>query len=88
MQPRLPVHIVTALLIFAGPVAAQLPTTELLPVVTEDPMGNPVDKRHPWNQTTVPRPQKRDLNDKYTWVMSPRWNNKRTGEDLALDTGC
>ena len=26
----------------------------------KDPLGNPVDQRHPWNQTTTPRPQKRD----------------------------
>ncbi|MGI8552628.1 MAG: nickel-dependent hydrogenase large subunit [Dehalococcoidia bacterium] len=55
--------------------------------VKTDPLGNPVDKRHPWNQTTTPRPQKRDFNDKYTWVMSPRWYDKRTGDYLALDTG-
>jgi hydrogenase large subunit len=55
--------------------------------VKTDPLGNPVDKRHPWNQTTIPRPQKRDFNDKYTWVMSPRWFDKRTGKHLALDTG-
>ncbi|HWA99345.1 MAG TPA: nickel-dependent hydrogenase large subunit, partial [Pirellulales bacterium] len=55
--------------------------------VTHDPLGNPVDQRHPWNQTTTPRPQKRDFSDKYTWVMSPRWHNRRTGELLALDTG-
>ncbi len=55
--------------------------------VTSDPLGNPVDKRHPWNQTTVPRPQKRDFNGKYTWVMSPRWYDKRSGKYLALDTG-
>ncbi len=55
--------------------------------VNKDPLGNPVDKRHPWNQTTTPRPQKRDFNDKYTWVMSPRWYDKRTGDYLALDTG-
>ena len=56
--------------------------------VTHDPLGNPVDKRHPWNQTTVPRPQKRDLeNGNYSWVMSPRWYDKRTGEYLAIDTG-
>ena len=24
--------------------------------VKNDPLGNPVDQRHPWNQTTVPRP--------------------------------
>jgi hydrogenase large subunit len=59
------------------------------PFVTEDPLGNPVDRRHPWNQTTLPRPQPRDLSPggKYTWVMSPRWRHPRTGELLALDTG-
>ena len=46
-----------------------------------------MDQRHPWNQTTIPRPQKRDFNGKYTWVMSPRWFDKRTGDHLALDTG-
>jgi hydrogenase large subunit len=55
--------------------------------VKTDPLGNPVDRNHPWNQTTIPRPQKRDFNDKYTWVMSPRWLDKRTGDHLALDTG-
>lgn len=57
------------------------------PFVTHDPLGNPVDMRHPWNQTTVPVPQKRDFADKYSWVMSPRWHDKRTGDHLALDTG-
>jgi hydrogenase large subunit len=55
--------------------------------VKQDPLGNPVDQRHPWNQTTTPRPQKRDFKEKYTWVMSPRWFDKRTGDYLALDTG-
>jgi len=56
--------------------------------VTHDPLGNPVDKRHPWNQTTIPKPQKRDLEGgNYSWVMSPRWFDKRTGDHLALDTG-
>jgi hydrogenase large subunit len=55
--------------------------------VKTDPLGNPVDKNHPWNQTTIPRPQKRDFSGKYTWVMSPRWLDKRTGDHLALDTG-
>ena len=55
--------------------------------VEKDPLGNPVDRRHPWNQTTIPRPQKRNFEDKYTWVMSPRWYDKRTNEHLALDTG-
>jgi len=55
--------------------------------VTHDPLGNPVDQRHPWNQTTVPKPQKRDFAGNYSWVMSPRWYDKRTGDHLALDTG-
>ncbi len=53
--------------------------------VTQDPLGNPVDRRHPWNQHTIPRPQKRNFDDKYSWVMSPRWFD---GTDhLAADTG-
>lgn len=53
--------------------------------VKTDPLGNPVDRRHPWNQHTNPRPQKRDLDEKYSWVMSPRWFD---GTDhLSLDTG-
>jgi hydrogenase large subunit len=56
--------------------------------VSRDPLGNPVSQRHPWNQTTIPRPQKRDLRGgKYSWVMSPRWYDRRSGEHLALDTG-
>jgi hydrogenase large subunit len=53
--------------------------------VTRDELGNPIDQRHPWNQHTIPRPQKRDFDKKYTWVMSPRWFD---GKDyLPLDTG-
>jgi len=53
--------------------------------VTHDPLGNPVDRRHPWNQHTNPKPQKRDFDGNYSWVMSPRWYD---GKDyLALDTG-
>jgi hydrogenase large subunit len=55
--------------------------------VDKDPLGNRIDERHPWNQTTLPRPGKRDFKDKYTWVMSPRWLDVRSGEHLALDTG-
>ncbi|MBL7488061.1 nickel-dependent hydrogenase large subunit [Frankia sp. AgB1.9] len=53
--------------------------------VTEDALGNPVDRRHPWNQHTIPRPEKRDFDKRYSWVMSPRWFD---GTDhLPLDTG-
>ncbi|GGO87924.1 nickel-dependent hydrogenase large subunit [Wenjunlia tyrosinilytica] len=53
--------------------------------VERDPLGNPVDERHPWNQHTIPAPQKRDFDGNYSWVMSPRWFNG--SEHLALDTG-
>jgi hydrogenase large subunit len=53
--------------------------------VKNDPLGNPVDRRHPWNQHTNPTPQKRDMDDKYSWVMSPRWYDGK--DHLALDTG-
>ena len=55
--------------------------------VKNDPLGNPVDRRHPWNQTTIPKPQKRDFDGNYSWTMSPRWYDARTDEHLALDTG-
>jgi hydrogenase large subunit len=55
--------------------------------VKTDPLGNAVDQRHPWNQTTIPKPQKRDFEGKYTWVMAPRWFDRRSGQMLALDTG-
>ncbi|HWC36226.1 MAG TPA: nickel-dependent hydrogenase large subunit [Mycobacteriales bacterium] len=53
--------------------------------VTKDPLGNPVDRHHPWNQHTIPRPQRRDFDGKYSWTMSPRWFDG--SEHLALDTG-
>ena len=55
--------------------------------VKADPLGNPVDPRHPWNQTTRPRPQKRDFAGRYTWVMSPRWFDAQSQSHLALDSG-
>ena len=55
--------------------------------VHQDPLGNPVDKNHPWNKVTLPRPQKRDFTDKYTWVVSPRIYDKRTDTHVCCDTG-
>lgn len=59
--------------------------------VMEDSLGNKIDRNHPWNQTTIPKPQKRDFDGKYTWVMSPRWYHEGEQGDgskyLALDTG-
>ena len=39
--------------------------------VDRDPLGNPIDIRHPWNQ--------------HSWTMSPRWFDGK--DHLALDTG-
>ena len=55
--------------------------------VTRDPLGNPVDKNHPWNKQTLPKPQKRDCADKYSWVVSPRIYDKRTDTHVCCDTG-
>jgi len=53
--------------------------------VPKDPLGNPVDRRHPWNMHTLPTPKKRDFDNQYTWVMSPRWYDGK--DHLSLDTG-
>jgi hydrogenase large subunit len=53
--------------------------------VSRDSLGNPIDQRHPWNQHTLPKPQKRDFTSKYSWVMSPRWHDGK--DHLALDSG-
>ncbi|HEY6470063.1 MAG TPA: nickel-dependent hydrogenase large subunit [Candidatus Dormibacteraeota bacterium] len=53
--------------------------------VEKDPLGAPIDKRHPWNQTTIPKPGKRDFDKNYSWVMCPRYLHE--GEHLAMDTG-
>jgi hydrogenase large subunit len=58
--------------------------------VDKDPLGNPVDRNHPWNQHTIPAPQKRDFDGNYSWVMSPRWYHEDEPGDkkyLAMDTG-
>jgi hydrogenase large subunit len=56
--------------------------------VSQDPLGNPIDQLHPWNQTTIPHPQKRNFEGgNYSWVMSPRWINPQSGEMLAMETG-
>jgi hydrogenase large subunit len=55
--------------------------------VSADPLGNAVDKRHPWNKVTLPKPQKRDWADKYSWVVSPRMYDKRNDRYVASDTG-
>src|SRR4029078_9057251 len=55
-------------------------------LLTQAPLGTPVDKTHPWNKVTLPKPQKRDFTDKYTWVVSPRIYDKRTDTHVCCDT--
>src|SRR5439155_20631510 len=55
--------------------------------VDRDPLGNPIDKRYPWNQTTLPKPQNRDFSVRYTWVMSLRWFDVRSQSLLELESG-
>ncbi len=41
-----------------------------------DSLGNPISPNHPWNKTTIPRPQAKNFKDKYTWDTSPRWDRQ------------
>jgi hydrogenase large subunit len=41
--------------------------------VKEDPLGNKVHLKHPWNKETKPQPIKLDWENRYSWVTSPRW---------------
>ena len=46
-----------------------------------------MDQHHPWNKVTIPKPQKRDFADKYSWVVSPRIYDERTDTYVCCDTG-
>jgi hydrogenase large subunit len=40
----------------------------------KDPLGNPLTKDHPWNESTKPIAGKeKDWAGKYTWAKTPRW---------------
>ncbi|MDP9388257.1 MAG: nickel-dependent hydrogenase large subunit, partial [Actinomycetota bacterium] len=41
-----------------------------------DPLGNPISPYHPWNKTTIPKPQATDFRGKYTWDTAPRWDRR------------
>ncbi len=51
------------------------------PVVTEDPNGNRLSARHPWNKRTLPKPGNPERNGKCTWATAPRWKG------AAMETG-
>ena len=50
-------------------------------VVTEDPNGNSLSARHPWNKHTIPRAGDADPRGKCTWATAPRWKG------AAMETG-
>jgi hydrogenase large subunit len=40
------------------------------------PDGAPLSPFHPWNKTTIPRPEKREWKDRYSWATEPRWDRE------------
>ncbi len=44
------------------------------PRFATDPLGNPISPYHPWNKSTLPRPQGKNFKEKYTWDTAPRWD--------------
>ncbi len=54
--------------------------------IESDPVGNKVDKNHPWNEKTIPRPGRaKDWNGKYTWLKTPRFEYK--GNVYSVEVG-
>jgi hydrogenase large subunit len=49
--------------------------------VAEDPNGNRLSARHPWNKQTIPQPAAPNFGGKYTWATAPRWKGN------AMETG-
>jgi hydrogenase large subunit len=43
------------------------------PLLTLDPLGNPLSPRHPWNKQTLPQPADPGADGKYSWATAPRW---------------
>lgn len=42
--------------------------------IDKDPLGNPLTKDHPWNESTKPQPgPDKNWDGKYTWAKTPRW---------------
>ncbi|UCG55017.1 MAG: nickel-dependent hydrogenase large subunit, partial [Dehalococcoidia bacterium] len=59
--------------------------------ISSDPLGNKLNKDHPWNEETSAKPGKeKDWDHKYTWAKTPRWhdwNNNIDGETHVLEAG-
>jgi len=42
--------------------------------VSNDPQGGPLSPYHPWNKQTIPRPEPRRWQERYSWATAPRWD--------------
>ncbi len=51
-------------------------TTKGAPRFSTDPLGNPISPYHPWNKTTLPRPEAKNFKERYTWDTAPRWDRQ------------
>ena len=40
------------------------------------PDGAPLSQFHPWNKTTLPRPERRSWKERYSWATEPRWDRE------------
>ena len=49
-------------------------TDGLEPVSAPD--GSPLSPFHPWNKRTIPRPEKRNWKERYSWSTAPRWDRE------------
>ena len=42
----------------------------------EAPDGAPLSPFHPWNKSTIPRPERRNWKERYSWSTEPRWDRE------------
>ena len=45
-------------------------------LMTTDPAGRPLSPFHPWNKETIPKPEGRNWQERYTWATAPRWDRE------------
>jgi len=44
--------------------------------IKEAPNGAPLSPFHPWNKSTIPRPERRSWKERYSWSTEPRWDRE------------
>ena len=40
------------------------------------PDGAPLSRFHPWNKSTIPRPERKSWKERYSWSTEPRWDRE------------